>query len=288
MEQKTEGTEGEKTWFDFDTLQVPLDLGEYEFTPTPEMWDRYRKCMGDENVFITNALRPRSIMTYRLLPVRNDEVHINAGHEAEYFNPPVPGKKLIMRSVIVDKYVRRGKPYVVTDTEIADEDGRLIERNRRTTMVSSPKLGQKWWATANSSTEVGAALPSLVKTFTLEGMREFEAVYGMALGEGADNFHSDESMARTAGLREPIASAHMTISYMHELLNRFFGHDWVKGGTLKLRFIRPILAGDTVTYKGIVKDKTEEGGRVRLHLDLWTENQRGQQTAVATASALVD
>ena len=244
--------------------------------------------MGDPEVFITNALRPRSIMTYRLLPTRPGEQHINAGHDAQYFNAPIPGKKFIMHSVIVDKYVKRGKPYVITETEIKDEDGRLIERNKRTSMVSSPKLGEKWWAKPTRATEVGAALEPVVKTFTLEAMNGFETIYGLARGEGPENFHSDDAAAQTAGLREPIASAHMTISYMHELLNKFFGHDWVQGGTLSLKFTRPIVAGDRVTYKGVVKEKVPEGTRVRLRLDVWTENQRGQQTAVGTASGLVD
>jgi acyl dehydratase len=285
-EQKAE-TEEQK-WFDFDTLEVPYDLGVAEFTPTPEMWERYRKLMGDQEVFITNAIRPRAIATYRLLPPRPGEQHINSGHDAQYFNPPIPGKKLILHSVIVDKYVRREKPYVITETEVKDEDGRLIERNKRLSMVSSPKLGQKWWAKPTRETKVGAELAPVVKTFTLEMMMDFEAIYGLARGEGAENFHSDAEMAQTAGLREPIASAHMTISYMHELLNKFFGHDWVKGGTLSLKFIRPIIAGDKVAYKGLVKDNVQEGDRVRLKLDVWTENQRGLQTAVGTASGLVD
>jgi acyl dehydratase len=286
MTQK--GKQGEQPYFDFDTLTVPLDLGVVEVTPTPEMWERYRKLMGDSEVFITNAMRPRSIMTYRLLPTRPGEQHINAGHEARYFNPPRPGKKLILHSVIVDKYVKRGKPYVITETEVKDEDGRPIERYKRTSMVSSPKLGQKWWAKPTRETEVGAALEPVVKTFTREMMNDFETIYGLARGEGPENFHSDDTAAQTAGLREPIASAHMTISYMHELLNTFFGHDWVQGGTLSLKFTRPIVAGDKVAYKGVVKEKVPEGDKVRLRLDVWAENQRGQQTAVGTASGLVD
>jgi acyl dehydratase len=278
----------ELKYFDFDALEVPYDLGVMEFTPPPEMWERYRKLMGDPEVFITTAMRPRAIATYRLLPPRPGEQHINAGHDAQYFNPPRPGKKLLIHSAIVEKYVRRGKPYMITQTEVKDEDGVLIEQFRRTSMVKSPKLGQKWWAKPTRETEVGAELDPVVKTFTLEMMKDFEALYGLARGEGPENFHSDEALAQTAGLREPIASAHMTISYMHELLNKFFGHDWVQGGTLSLKFIRPIIAGDKVAYKGRVMDKVPEGNRVRLKLEVWTENQRGQQTAVGTASGLVD
>jgi len=48
--------------------------------------------------------------------------------EAEFFNPPVPGKKIFVTGRIVDKYIRRDKPYLVIEAEAKDEDGRLIER----------------------------------------------------------------------------------------------------------------------------------------------------------------
>jgi acyl dehydratase len=279
-----------KKWFDFETLEIPYDLGTMDITPTPDMWDRYRRIMGDDTVFITNALKPRSVLTYRTLPTRPSEQHINSGHDAEYFNKPIPGKRLTMRATIVDKYIKRDKPYVVTLTEVVDEDGRLIERYRRTTMVKSAKLGEKWWAKPTSATEVGATLTPVKKTFTLEMMRDFEKVYWQASGYDDDHhgFHDDESMAQKAGLRQPIVSAHMTISFFHDLLNKFFGHDWIEGGRLNIKFIRPVTAGETVTYKGLVTDKVREGEKTRLILELWTENQEGNKTAVATASALVD
>jgi 3-hydroxybutyryl-CoA dehydratase len=278
----------EQKFFDFDLVEVPLDLGTAEFTPTEEMWDRYRKVMGEEDVFITNAMRPRAMVTYRLLPPPPGEQHINAGHDAKYFNRPIPGKKLILHSRIVDKYVRRGRPYLITETEVKDEDGRPIETFKRTSMVKSSLLGQKWWAKPTRQTELGAELEPVVKDFTLNSMAQFEAIYGLATDGKKENYHSDDDAAKTAGLKQPIASAHMTISYMHDLLNKFFGHDWVKGGRLNLKFIRPTLAGDRVTYKGRVVGKADEGEKVRLSLDVWTENQRGQQTAAGQASALVD
>jgi len=275
-------------YFDFEAVTVPLDLGVVEYLPPPEIWERYRKLMGEENVFITNAMRPRAMVTYRLLPAPPGQQHINAGHDAQYFNRPIPGKKLILHSVIVAKEVRRGKPYLITETEIKDEDGRLIERFRRTSMVSSPKLGQKWWAQPTRETEVGAELEPVTKTVTKEVMSEFEELYGVANAAHRENFHNDDEAAQAAGLRVPIASAHQTISYMHELLNKFFGPGWVEGGSLGLKFIRPIVDGDRVAFKGRVKEKVVEGSRMRLVLDVWTENQRGHQTAIGSASGLVD
>jgi hypothetical protein len=283
---KVADKEGPK-WFDFDSVEVPYDLGTAEYMPSEEMWNRYRTLMEDSEVFITNAMRPRAVLTYRILPPPPGEQHINAGHDAEYFANPIPGKKLIIKSKIADKYIKREKPYLITETEVTDEDGRLIERFRRTSMVKSPLLGKKWWGNTRKTYEVGSQLEPVTKSFTLKMMHEFEFLYGMASADGeVENFHVDDEAAKTAGLKKPIASAHMTISYMHDLMNKNFGHNWTQGGKLALKFIYPIVDGDTVTYQGKVIGKESEGEKTRLKLEVWAENQNGKQTAVGTASVV--
>src|SRR5262245_21366219 len=101
---------GGEQWMDFEALTVPYDLGMIEFTPPQEMFDRYAKVIGDEDAaFITHAFRASTMMHSKFAP-KPGEAQINAGHEAEYFNRPVRGKKLIMTGGIVDKYIKRGMP----------------------------------------------------------------------------------------------------------------------------------------------------------------------------------
>jgi len=69
---------------------------------------------------------------------------VNARGEAEFFNPPVPGKKIFVTGRIVDKYIRRDKPYLVIEAEAKDEDGRLIERTRTYQMRKPDEVGKKW------------------------------------------------------------------------------------------------------------------------------------------------
>jgi len=37
-------------------------------------------------------------------------------------------------------------------------------------------------------------------------------------------------------------------SHAHELMNKFTGPHWIGGGTVTLRFIRPVLPGDVIIY----------------------------------------
>jgi hypothetical protein len=62
----------------------------------------------------------------------------------QFFNPPVPGKRIHLRMRIVDKYLRDGAPYVVEETTATDEDGRKIEIMTVHQLLRTRKVGEKW------------------------------------------------------------------------------------------------------------------------------------------------
>jgi hypothetical protein len=55
--------------------------------------------------------------------------------EFEFHEPIRPGVRARSRGRVVDKYERRGKPYMVTEFETADEDGTVLVRGRFTQML---------------------------------------------------------------------------------------------------------------------------------------------------------
>jgi acyl dehydratase len=106
-------------------------------------------------------------------------------------------------------------------------------------------------------------------------------------GKDVKNIHTDDETARRAGLPGAIAQGRYPVGYLSEYLLGFFGVGWIQGGTLEVSMIKPIFPGDTVTLGGKIKEKVREGKAVRLILDVWIENQKGDQTTVGTASGLV-
>lgn len=136
-------------------------------------------------------------------------------------------------------------------------------------------------ATTSSSVVIGQRLPELVKEIP---QRRIDAFSGVR----PNYIHSDEAFARKKGFRAPLAQAMMSTAYVSELMTRFVGAGFVKGGTLAMTFIEPVLAGDTLTVRGVVTDTQAEDGRTRVVVEVSCENQHGEQTAVGTASGLVD
>lgn len=69
---------------------------------------------------------------------------VNGRSIRQFFNPPIPGKKIHLRMRIVDKYLRAGAPYVIEETTATDEDGRKIEVMTVHQLLRTKKVGEKW------------------------------------------------------------------------------------------------------------------------------------------------
>jgi acyl dehydratase len=127
---------------------------------------------------------------------------------------------------------------------------------------------------------VGQELAPAVKEMALERMRR-------PLMAGSNPIHYDPAFAEQAGLKAPIATGVMSSAFLSEMLTKAFGVDWLRGGSMDVKFIRPIYAGDTVTARGRITGKSETSTGMRIALDIWCETQRGEPVTVGTASVVV-
>lgn len=126
-------------------------------------------------------------------------------------------------------------------------------------------------------TEIGRELEPVGHVVTMDDMVLFEP-------EGERNIHTDDSIARAAGLPAAIAAGVQFLSYIFDMLYRAYGFDSIPGTALDVRIRAPVFAGDRVTARGRVTayERLESGGRV--HLDVWCENQRGERVITGIAS----
>ena len=129
--------------FDYEKIEIGEELGSYEYTLTQEMLDNFRASIDDPDaVFPTLAVKHDATA---FAMVYDDQTGgVNAGNEVEFFNPPIPGKKIRVTGRIADKYLRRDKPYMVIEATAIDEDGRLLEKLRTYQMKKPDEVGKKW------------------------------------------------------------------------------------------------------------------------------------------------
>jgi len=133
--------------------------------------------------------------------------------------------------------------------------------------------------TTAAAVTVGHELPAVVKEIS---QRKIDAYSGVR----ARSIHTDEGWARQKGFRACLAQGMMSTAYVSEMMTRFLGAGFVKGGTISMAFVKPVYAGDRLTVHGVVKDRQPENGRTRITVEVSCVNQGGQTTAIGTASGL--
>lgn len=138
---------------------------------------------------------------------------------------------------------------------------------------------------AHTALEVGYEIEPAAYEITQEKIN----IYSRRVFDGRDNknIHTDDEVARRAGLPRALAQGRYPIAYISERMLAFFGTGWIQGGKLDVTLVKGIFPGDTITVKGVITDKQPEGDTVRLVLDVWLENQHGEQATAGVASGLV-
>jgi hypothetical protein len=133
----------------WESIPVGDDLGTMDYIMTDQMIADYRRVVGNpQAAYPTVAARHPANLFYRkyakIMRVPN------AGHDSQFFNPPIAGKRIFVSAKVVDKYIRRGRPYLVVEATAKDEDGRLIEISRLIGMARAvglpahADLARKW------------------------------------------------------------------------------------------------------------------------------------------------
>ena len=113
------------------------DLG--TFVVTQKQIDEYRTVLDWPDAPYPVLHTPIKDSTKKLFPPR-----VNARSIRQFFNPPIPGKKIKLSMRIVDKYLRNGAPYIIEETTATDEDGRTIEIMTVHQLLRTTKVGEKW------------------------------------------------------------------------------------------------------------------------------------------------
>ena len=125
---------------------------------------------------------------------------------------------------------------------------------------------------ASPATTIGTELAPVSHVVTMADMVLFEP-------EDEKNIHTDDTVARAAGLPAAIAAGVQFMSYIFEMLRQAYGAESVTGTLLDVRIRAPVFAGDAITARGQVTGLADG----RALLDVWCENQRGEQVIAGTA-----
>ena len=282
-------------------IPVGLDLGSHEYEISPELAATYMAGVDDHHEWYTSespfgaAVAPALLLhseVYRFanwyLP--NIYGNLHARQEWELFAPMSIGSTVTTHSTIVDRYVKRGRDYVVNEVQVFSTDGSLVCRGRTHQSflleVAEEELvfDQQREKSSKRRFEVGAGdieeeIAPLEKAVTIDMMKTFSP---------GTNYHNDAEQAKKLGFPDIVVQGMMPICFLSELMTRRFGEGWYVGGRMSVNLVNVLWGGDgAATAKGVIREYTREGARRRAHCEIWIGKQDGTKVTVGTASAVV-
>jgi len=213
--------------------------------------------------------------------------NLHARQEWQGFAPIRPGDRLHTRSVIVDRYIKRDREYVVNECLLLDEDGRVIQRSRTHQSFLLNQGGgfavdrEREKSTARSF-NVGERGGELIETPT----RTISQAMCMAFSGPGLNYHTDADEARKLGFPAIVVQGMWSVCLIAEMMTRRFGLGFMVGGRFDLRLVNVLWAEERSRSRGRILERRPEGSRTRAEVEVWTEKSDGTKTIVGTASAI--
>ncbi len=115
---------------------VGRHCGSNTYAITPELVAFYREALGDESPLYAEVAPSLLFHSecYRFVGewyLKNLFGNLHAQQDWELFAPIRIGATLRSRSTLIDRFSKRGRDYVVNETDLCDaDDGRLLVRGR--------------------------------------------------------------------------------------------------------------------------------------------------------------
>ncbi len=271
---------------------VGKDLGGHEYEVNEEQVATYEAGTGDCND-LYRAIAPALLFHSECYTFLSDWYlpnligNLHAKQEFESFGVARVGERVRTRALVVERYRKRNRDYVVCETHVSSESGALLLRGRthQSFLADLPD-----GVVVDKERERGPG-----RTFdvgTGEGReasidpRPVTLAMCQAFSGPSQNYHTDRDMARALGFPDIVVQGMMSLCMISGLLTREFGEGWHRGGKMSVSLVNVLWCDDVVSVHAKERSAQPEGSRSRVELDVWVEKAGGAKVVVGTASGL--
>ncbi|HSD31772.1 MAG TPA: hypothetical protein VLB49_07680 [Gemmatimonadales bacterium] len=122
-----------------DAVQVGEEFVSDDHLVIPEDIEAHGFAVEDDHPWLVEGVAPPTLMANQALHLRHSKYIVHAGLHARmeftFLEPIRLGTRVRTRGKVIDKYERRGKPYMVTEYVTEDDAGRVLVRGQFTQMI---------------------------------------------------------------------------------------------------------------------------------------------------------
>jgi acyl dehydratase len=282
-----------------DEVYVGRDYGGFEAAIDRAAIENYVAATGDDNLWYSEKsplgypVAPALIMHSAVFRTQawylpNIFGNLHARQEWQGFAAIREGERLHTRSVIVDRYIKRDREYVVNECLILNADGQIVQRSRThqsfliDTNSGGYAIDREREKSAARSFKVGERDGEAIAT----PMRQITQPMCMAFSGPSLNYHTDREAAHKLGFPEIVVQGMWSVCLIAEMMTRRFGLGFIVGGRFDLRLVNVLWADEISGAKGRIIERHPEGARTRAEVEVWCEKEDGTKTIVGSASAI--
>lgn len=208
--------------------------------------------------------------------------------ELRLFRPIHPGDRVASRVFLEDKLERRGKRFAQWRVEASDEAGSaLLSYTYTTVWPDGPGTGK---AAAEAAPEplpqiaAADALPVLTKHETQEAIDRYATLTRLRPRVGP-NLHQDPEFARRTLFGGTANTGVASLAYCAEVLEKAYGPAALlrPGARVEYKGIRPVRAGERITLRGKIVERTARSHEVSL----WLHGRTGVLLGVGSGTVML-
>ena len=285
-----------------DAVHVGQYIGQRDLEITPELVREYSEAVDDLNGWYSGEspwggpVAPALLLhseVYRNLSWYLPRIYgnLHARQEWDLFKPMIVGDIVNTRSVVIDRYLKRDREYVVNEVICFGADGAMLNRgrthqsflretNNASVVVDKDREKRPDRRFAAEEAEALEEIAGPRKEITLEMCQKFSGP--------RKNYHNDAEEARKLGFPDIVVQGMMPLCFVSEMMTQRFGRGWLAGGRMNVNLVNVLWKEDRVTCRGRVVAISPEGGYQRCQLQVWCEKEDGTKVVIGTASALSD
>ncbi len=276
---------------------VGRHCGSHTYDVTPEVVTFYADALDDPNPLYEEVAPPLLFHSecYQFVGewyLKNLFGNLHGQQDWELFAPIRVGSRVRTRSTIVGRYAKRGRDYVVNETDVVDaESGQLLVRGRTHQSFLPPKEreGDEGYVVDESTAKKKTPRPPF-PTATGEDLaptsKRIDARRCWMFSGPGRNYHTDAAEAQKIGFPNIVVQGMMTTCFAAQVMLDHFGMGFLQGGKMSLKLTNVLWVDERVTAYGRVREEWPEGTRTRVACDVWVEKDDGTRVLIGDASAL--